>query len=97
MSGCAASAAAASSATAPATAAIGVMNSVVQARTAAVMRRAIGPAGRASRGDSGRRSRGSSSTSTPSQSGKTSIRLRYATLIAGAGPSARTIRLIGPC
>ena len=95
--GRAASTAAAASATAPATAAIGVTNPLVQARTAAAMRRAIGPRGGGSCGDSRLRRRGSSSTSAPSQPGKTPVSVWYAPSTAGAEPPARTIRLIGPC
>ena len=70
--GRAASTVTASSATAPATAAIGVTNRPVQARTAATMRRAMVPAGIARCGDSGLRRRGSSPARSPSQSGNTS-------------------------
>ena len=53
-----------SSATAPATAAIGVMNRSPNGRTAAAIRRATLPENASAEGSSGRRSAGSSATSS---------------------------------
>src|SRR5262249_55060355 len=85
-----------SSATAPATAAIGVMNVCeVYGLTAALIRRAITPVGGAL-SSGGCRNRLSSPHSSSSTVTNLSAAARYACVICLASPNAPTIRSIGP-